>query len=199
MRSAKAPAMSAGVMIGEGRLVHQEDVLRHRLGELVDAVHARPRRKRATAMPMTPLTSPPSVKAERVADHEPQHRHQGGDGEGSARRSPARSSCAPCRRRTAPGPGWSSSAPAPWRPAARRCRRYRWWACRRRRRQRRRNERRSRTPAARRCAEPSSALSLPCRLSCSLSSGSLSVCSYSLERVGSRSRRCGCAAPARPA
>ena len=64
-----------------------------------DALQAA-RRKARRQPPITPLRSPPLVKAS-CSRREPQHRHQGGDGEALHQRWPARSSCAPCRRRTA--------------------------------------------------------------------------------------------------
>jgi hypothetical protein len=66
---------------GEGRLVHQEDVLRHRLGELVHAApQARAEGAREAADHAVEVAAVGEGK--RVADDEPQHRHQGGDGEG---------------------------------------------------------------------------------------------------------------------
>jgi hypothetical protein len=66
---------------GEGRLIHQEDVLRHRLGEIVDAAQqilAEGARQRADHAVQRPAIG----EGQRIAGHEPQHRHQRGDREG---------------------------------------------------------------------------------------------------------------------
>ncbi len=129
----------------------------------------------------------PGGEGQRVADHAPDHRDQGGDGEGLHAASPARSSCAPCRRRTAPGPGWSSSAPARWRSSSRRYRRSRSWAAPPPGR-----KAPGRPPAAHRCTRARPRTHSPCIArprACVLFFPT--VCRS--ERCERRLRRCGCA------
>ena len=82
MRSAKAPAISAGVMIAKviWKVMKTDSGMRRRQ-RIGDPLGSMPARKKRLKPPMKLL---PFGEREAVADDHPEHRHQAGDGEGSA-------------------------------------------------------------------------------------------------------------------
>ena len=78
MRSAKAPAISAGVMMAKVIWKHDEDRFRDGLGELMDAVERQPAQEDAA---QAADDGAARREGEAVADDQPEHRDQAGDGE----------------------------------------------------------------------------------------------------------------------
>ena len=93
----------------EGHLVEHEHRFRNGLGERADGVHAHAAQQHALERADRRAFA---GEGEAVAEHHPEDRAERRRRPASAPWSRACSSCAPCRRRTAPGPGCSSSARA---------------------------------------------------------------------------------------